>query len=60
MTMGLARGLRTEDGGSPFGPDPELTLSDGPHAMGIVDRISDGPVPLPAMDGGRVAWSSAD
>ena len=60
MTMGLARGLRTDDGGPPFGPSPELTLSDGPHAMGIVDRISDGPFPFPAVDGGRVAWSSAD
>ena len=60
MTMGLARGLRTEDGGPPFGPDCELTLSVGPHATGIVDRISDGLVPLPAVDGGRVAWSSAD
>ena len=60
MTMGLARGLRTEDGGPPFAPAPELTLSDGPHAMGIVDRISDGPVPLPTVDGGRVALSSAD
>ena len=60
MTLGLAKGLRTEDGGPPFGPDPELTLSDGPHATGIVDRISDGPVPLPAVDGGQVAWSSAD
>ena len=54
------RGLRTEDGGPPFGPDPELTLLDGPHSTGIVDRISDGPVPLPAVDGGRVAWSPAD
>ena len=27
---------------------------------GIVDRISDGLVPLPANDVGRVAWSSAD
>ena len=59
MTMGLARGLRTEDGGPPFGPDRELTLSDGPHATEIVDRISNGPVPLPAVDGGQVAWSSA-
>ena len=58
MTIGLARGLRAEDGGPPFGPDPDLTLSDGPHATGIVDRISDGPVP--AVDGSRVAWSSAD
>ena len=47
-------GLRKEDGGPPFGPQ---TLSDGPHATGIVDRISDWPVPLPAVDGGRVAWS---
>ena len=60
MTMGLARGLRTEVGGPPFGPDPDLTLTDGPHAMGIVDRISDGSVPLLAVDVGRVAWSSAD
>ena len=60
MAMGLARGLRTEDGGPPAGPDHELTLSNGPHDTGIVDRISDGPVPLTAMDGGRVAWSSAD
>ena len=60
MMMGLARGLQTEDGGPSVGPHPELTLSDGPHATGIVDRISDGPVLLPAVDGGRVAWSSAD
>ena len=60
MVMVLARGLRTEDGGPPFGPDPELTLSDGTHAMGIVNRISDGPVPLLAVYGGRVARSSAD
>ena len=52
MMMGLARGLRTEDRGPPFGPDPKLTLSDGPHATGIV--------PLSAVHGGRVAWSSAD
>ena len=60
MTMGLARGLRTEVGAPPFGPDPDLTLTDGPHATGIVDRILDGSVPLPAVDVGRVAWSSAD
>ena len=60
MTLGLARGLQKEDGGPPFGPHPELTFSDGPHSTVIVDRISDGPVPLPAVDGGRVAWSSAD
>ena len=60
MTMGLARGLRTEVGGPPFGPDPDLTLTDGPHVTGIVDWISDGPVPLPAGDVGRVAWPSAD
>ena len=60
MTMGLARGFQTEDGGPSDGPHPELTLSDGPHVTGIVDRISDGPVLLPAIDGGRVAWSSAD
>ena len=60
MTMGLARGLRTEDGGPPFVPDPKLTLSDGLHATGIIDRISDGPIPFSAVDGGRVAWSSAD
>ena len=60
MTMGLARGLRMEVGGPPFGSDPDLTLTDSPHAMGIVDRISDGSVPLLAVDVGRVAWSSAD
>ena len=60
MTMGLARGLRTEDGGPPFGPDPDLTLSDGPHATGIVERISDGSLPLPAIDVGQVALSSAE
>ena len=60
MTMGLARGLLTEDGRPSDGPQPELTLSDGPHATGIADRISEGPVLLPAVDGGRVAWSSAD
>ena len=60
MLMGLVRGLRTEDGAPPFCPDPEQTLSNGPHATGIVDRISDGPVQLPAVDGGRVAWSSAE
>ena len=58
--MGLVRGLLTEYAGPPFGPDHDLTLSDGPHATGIVDRISDGSVPLPAVDVGRVAWSSAD
>ena len=52
MSMGLERGLRTEDGGPPFGPDPDLRLSDGPHATGIVDRILDGSVPLPAVDVG--------
>ena len=46
MARDLERGLRTEDGGPPFGPDHDLTLSDGPHAAGIVDRISDGSVPL--------------
>ena len=56
----MARGLRTEVGGPPFGPDPDLILMVGPHATGIVDRISDGSVPLPAIDVGRVAWSSAD
>ena len=56
MTLGLARGLRKEYGET----HPELTLSDGPHATGFVNWISDGPVPLPAMDGGRVAWLSAD
>ena len=60
MTMGLARGLPTEDGGPPFGTNHKLTLSDGPHATGIVDRIWDGSVLLPAVDGGQVAWSSAD
>ena len=50
MTMGLARGLRTEVGGPPFGPDPDLTLLDGPHVTGIVNRMSDGSVPLPAID----------
>ena len=39
---------------------PVLPPSDGPHATGNVDRISDGLVPLPAVDVGRVAWSSAD
>ena len=60
MAMGLVRRLLTEDAGPPFGPDHDLTLSDGPHATGIVDRISDGSVLLPAVDVGRVAWSSAD
>ena len=46
-------------GEPPFGPDRELTLSDGPHATGIIDRILDGPASLLAVDGGRVAWSSA-
>ena len=55
MTMGLVRGLRTEDGGPPSGPDHELTLSNGPH-----DRLSKGPVPLLAVDGGRVTCSSAE
>ena len=49
-----------EDGGPPFGPDHDLTLLDGPHASGIVDRISDGSVPLPSVDVGRVAWSPSD
>ena len=60
MAMGLERGLLTEDGGPPFGPDHDLTLSDGPDATGIVDWISDGSVPLPAVDVGRVALSPAD
>ena len=60
MARGPGRGLRTEDGGPPFGPDRNLTLSDGPHAAGIVDRILDGSVPLPAMDVGRIAWSPTD
>ena len=60
MARGLERGLRTEDGGPPFGPAHVLTLSDDPHAAGIVDRISDGSVPLPAVDVGRVAWSPMD
>ena len=47
MTMGLAKGLRTEDGGTAVWSRPDLTLSDGPHTTGIVDRISDGSVPLP-------------
>ena len=33
-------------------PDHDLTLSDGPHTTGIVDRILDGPVPLPAVEVG--------
>ena len=49
-----------EVGGLPFGPDPDLTLTDGPHETGIVDQISDESLPLPAVDVGRVAWSSAD
>ena len=55
-------GERASDGsgGPPFGPDPDLTLTDGPHATGIVDQILDGSVPFPAIDVGRVAWSSAD
>ena len=60
MTLCLARGLQTEVGGPPFGPDPDLTLTDGPHATGMVDQILDGSVPFPAIDVGRVAWSSAD
>ena len=46
--------------GLPFGPDHDITLSNGPHDVGIVDRISDGLVPLPAVDVGRVAWSPKD
>ena len=60
MAMDMERSLLTEDGGPQFGPDHDLTLSDVPHATGIVDRISDGLVPLPAVDVGRVAWSPAD
>ena len=60
MAGGLERGLRTEDGGPPFGPVHDLTLSDGHHAAGIVDRISNGSVPLPAVDVGRVVWSPTD
>ena len=48
------------DGRPPFGPDHDLTLSDGPHTTGIVVRISNGSVPLPAVDVGRVAWSPTD
>ena len=58
--MDLERGPRTGDGGPPVGPDHDLTLSDGPHATGIVDRILDGPVPLPVVEVGRVALSPAD
>ena len=60
MAMDLERGPRTGDGGPPVDPDHDLTLSDGPHAMGIVDWMPDGPVPLPAVEVGRVAWSPAD
>ena len=60
MVMDLERGPWTGDGRPPFGPDHDLSLSDGPHATGIVDRIPDGPVPLPAVDVGRVALSPAD
>ena len=55
----MAMGLK-EDGGPPFGPDHNLTLSDGPRSTGIVNRISDESVPLPAVDVGRVAWSPVD
>ena len=54
MTMGLARGLRVEDGGPPFGPDHELTLSNNPNNTEIVDRISNGPIPFPTMNDGQV------
>ena len=58
--MGLERGLLTEYGGQPFGPDHELTLSDGPDATGNVDQILCGRVPLPAEDVSRVALSPVD
>ena len=34
-------GEKAPDGswGPPFGPDPDLTLLNGPHAKGIVDRM---------------------
>ena len=35
LQMGLAKGLMTEDGGPPFGPDRNLTLSNGPQATGL-------------------------
>ena len=60
MAMDLEREPWTGDGGPPVGPEHDLTLSDGPHATGIVDWIPDGPVPLPAVEVGRVALSPAD
>ena len=61
LEMGLERGLMTEDGGPPFGPNHKLTLSDGPHATGTVDRVLGRLVPLPAEDVGRVAsgWAAS-
>ena len=50
----------TVDGGPPFGPDRYLTLLNSPHATGIVDRVVDRLVPLPAEDVGRVTLSPAD
>ena len=51
----------TEDGGWPLGPDRNLTLSNGPHAAGIVDRVLDRLVPFPAEDVGLVAsgWAAS-
>ena len=60
LQMGLAKGLMTEDGGRPFGPDRNLTLSYGPHVTGIVDRVLGRLVPLRAEDVGRVTLSPAD
>ena len=55
LQLGLAKGLMTEDGGPLFGPD-----RNGTHTMGIVDRVLDRLVPLPAEDVGRVTLSPAD
>ena len=60
LQMGLAKGLMTEDGGPPLGPDRNLTLSNGPHVTGIVDRVLSRLVPLPAEDVGRETLSPAD
>ena len=60
LEMGQDRGLMTEDGGPPFGPDHSLTLSDSPHATWNVDRVLGRLVPFPAEDVGRVALSPAD
>ena len=46
--------------GDPVWSRPRSNIVRWSPRDGIVDRISDGSVPLPAIDVGRVVWSSAD